>query len=246
VKDVAFWPEDVQMSRATPIAIVLSVVSAGLTGCGGSNGPGAPTPTPVVAQPAQPSLPAVEPTGLRPTLTSVSPSVVSTSGSWGTIRGSQFEPGATLKFGNQTVLARVVDSTEIRFPPTGAHAAGSVDVTVTNPGGFSATLPGGYTYTLSDAFDFNGDWIAHTGPDFEIDLRFTIQNDRLVSIACGTNASHTTAVPLDIRNGSFPLAGADDFSLSGTIVSAQTSLGQVNAPGCGNARWWADKGGPGR
>jgi hypothetical protein len=246
VKDVASRRDDVRMSRATPIEIALLIVSVGLTGCGGSNGPAAPTPTPVVAQPAQPSPPALEPTGLRPTLTSVSPSVVSTSGSWGTIRGSQFEPGATLKFANETVFAQVVDSTEIRFPPTGAHAVGSVDVTVTNPGGFSATLPGGYTYTLPDAFDFNGDWIAHAGPDFEIDLRFTIQNDLLVSIACGTNASHTMAVPLDIRNGSFPLAGADGFSLSGTIVSAQTSLGQVNAPGCGNVRWWADKAGLGR
>jgi hypothetical protein len=168
--------------------------------------------------------------------------VVSTSGSWGTIRGAQFEQGATLKFANETVFAQVVDSAEIRFTAS-THAVGTVDVTVTNPGGFSATLRGGYTYMLPDAFDFNGDWIAHAGPEFEIDMRFTIQNDVLVSIACGTNASHTMAVPLDIRNGSFPPAGVDGFSLSGTIVSAQTSLGQVNAPGCGNGRWWADKAG---
>ncbi len=226
------------MRPAARIAIALSIVSVGIA-CGGSNAPSAPTPPtpqPVVGQPVP------EPGGLRPTLTSVSPNVVSTSGSWGTIRGSQFEQGATLKFASATVFAQVVDSTEIRFANSGAHAVGTVDVTVTNPGGLNATLPGGYTYALPDAFDFNGDWIAHAGPDFEIDMRFTIQNDVLVSIACGTDSSHTIAVPLQIKNGSFPPV-ADGFSLSGTIVSAQTSFGQVNAPGCGNARWWADKAG---
>jgi IPT/TIG domain-containing protein len=174
-------------------------------------------------------------------LTSVTPNVVATSGSWGTIRGTQFEPGATVTFGNQMFSAHVVDSTEIQFAATGTHAVGTVDLTVTNPGGFSATLPGGYTYTLPDAFDFNGDWIAHAGPDFETDMRFTIQNNRLVSVACGAEASQPMAVPLEIKNGSFSQAGDNGFNLSGTIVSAQTSFGQVNAPGCANARWWADK-----
>jgi hypothetical protein len=120
---------------------------------------------------------------------------------------------------------------------------GMVDVTVTNPGGFSATLPGGYMYALPDAFDFDGDWIAHAGQDFEIDMRFTIQNHVLVSIACGTDASHTMSAPLHIQNGAFSFAGDEGFSLSATIVSTQTSFGQVNTPGCSNARWWADKAG---
>ena len=224
------WP-------AVRMAIALSIVSVGIVDCGGSHAPSAPTPpAAVVAQPVP------EPSGLRPTVTSVSPNVVSTSGSWGTIRGSQFEQGATLRVGSALFFAQVVDSTEIRFTTVGTHAVGAVDVTVTNPGGLSATLPGGYTYALPDTFDFNGDWIAHAGPDFEIDMRFTIQNDVLVSIACGSDTSHTIAAPLQIKNGSFPPVG-DGFSFSGTIASGQTSFGQVNAPGCGNASWWADKAG---
>ncbi|HEX7797952.1 MAG TPA: IPT/TIG domain-containing protein [Vicinamibacterales bacterium] len=229
------------MLRVTPIALLIASLAA--ADCGGPSGPAAPTPPPVVAQPAPEPKPTPAPTGLQPTLTSVTPNVVSTSGSWGTIRGTQFEPGATVKFGNQTFSAHVVNTTEIQFPTTGTHPVGTVDVTVTNPGGFSATLPGAYTYTLPDAFDFNGEWIAHAGPEFETDMRFTIQNDVLVSIACGTDASQTTAVPLGIRNGGFGPVGDDGFTLSGSIVSAQTSFGQVNAPGCANARWWADKAG---
>jgi IPT/TIG domain-containing protein len=228
------------MPRVTPFALLMA--SLAVADCGGPSGPAAPTPPPVVAQPAPESKPTPAPTGQRPTLTSVTPNVVSTSGSWGTIRGTQFEAGATVTFGNQTFSARVVDSTEIQFPPTGTHPVGTVDVTVTNPGRFSATLPGGYTYAPPDAFDFNGDWIAHTGPEFETDMRFTIQNNRLVSIACGTEAQ-AMAVPLDIKSGSFSQAGDNGFTLSGTIASSQTSFGQVNAPGCANARWWADKAG---
>lgn len=234
------------MSSATPIAIALLALSVGVADCGGPNGPVAPTPAPVVAQPTPPAPPTPEPPAVQPALASVSPNVVSTLGSWGTIRGGQFEHGATLKFGDAVVPGQVVDSTEIRFSSTGAHATGAVDVTVTNPGGLSATLRSAYTYTRPDAFDFSGDWIAHAGPDFEIDLRFTIHHGVLVSVACGTNASHAVAVPLDIKDGSFPLAGDDSVKLSGTIVSAQTSFGEINAPGCGNGPWWADKAGANR
>ncbi len=219
------------------MAIALLLVSVGVADCGGSNAPSAPTPPTPVAEPAP------QPTGLQPTVTSVSPHVVSTSGSWGTIRGTQFEQGATVTFANATFFASVVDSTEIRFPTSGTHAVGTVDLTVTNPGGLSATLPGGYTYALPDVFDFDGEWIAHAGPDFEVDMRFTIQSHVLVSIACGTDASQTMSAPLQIENGAFSFAGDEGFSLSATIASTQTSFGQVNIPGCSNARWWADKAG---
>jgi len=231
----------VLMLPGARIAIALLIVSVGVAGCGGSNGPSSPTPPPVVPPPA--SQPAPPPTGLRPTLTSISPDVVSTSGSWGTIRGTQFEQGATVKFASAAFSAQVVDSTEIRFPTSGPHAVGIVDVTVTNPGGLSATLPGGYRYAQPDTFDFDGEWIAHAGQDFEVDMRFTIQNHVLVSIACGSDASHTMSAPLQIENGAFSFAGDEGFSLSASIVSTQTSFGQVNTPGCSNVRWWADKAG---
>jgi len=229
---VTSWISQVLTASPGRIAIALVIV---LVGCGGPNTPSAPTPPPAVAPPAP------GPSGLQPTLTSVFPNVVSTAGSWGTVRGSQFEQGATLTFGASTFQALVIDSTEMRFPSSGPHVPGIVDVTVRNPGGLSATLPAAYTYAPPGGFDFNGDWIAHAGPDFEIDMRFTIHNNVLVSIECAAT-SQRVAIPLQIGNGSFSLAG-DDVSLSGTILSATTSQGQVNAPGCGNAGWWADKAG---
>jgi hypothetical protein len=216
------------------VAIVLVLGSLGGAGCGGSNAPSAPTLPPA-------SPPVAQPTGLQPTVTSVSPNVVSTSGSWGTITGTDFQPGATVKFGSAPFSTLFVDNTTLRFASSGAHAAGTVDVTVTNPGGFAATLPGGYAYALPSAFEFNGDWIAHAGPDYEIGMRFTIRNNVLVWLSCGTDASLTMPTPLSVLDGSFSFSGADGLAVSGTLASGETSSGRINAPGCSDARWWADK-----
>ena len=77
---------------------------------------------------------------------------------------------------------------------------------VQNPGDFSARLPASYTYALPDAFDFNGDWIGHAGQDFVIDMRFTIQNNVLVSLSCGMDAVVTLSAPLRITDGRFSFA----------------------------------------
>jgi hypothetical protein len=133
------------------------------------------------------------------------------------------------------------DSTTIQFPNSGAHAPGSVDVTVTNPGGMAATLAHGYTYSTSDAFEANGEWIAHTdGHNYYVtDMRFTIRNNELVSLSCGTPV--TMPITVSAQRGGFSFAGADGLTMSGTLLSTTTSSGQVNAPGCGDGRWWADK-----
>ena len=133
------------------------------------------------------------------------------------------------------------DSTTLRFANSGAHAAGSVDVTVANPGGFAATLTRGYTYASADSFDANGEWIAHADShnDYVTDMRFTIRNNMLISLSCGTPV--TTPTTSSVQNGGFSFAGADGLMMSGTLVSTTTSYGQVNAPGCGDGRWWADK-----
>jgi len=212
-----------------------------LASCGGSSS--APSATPASSTPAPPPANSPVP-GLQPTITVVSPNVVSTAGTWGTITGTQFQPGAAVKIGSTAVLAIFQDSTTLRFANSGAHAAGSVDVTVTNPGGFAATLTRGYTYATADAFDANGDWIAHAdaGNEYLTDMRFTIRNNMLVSLSCGTSVTMPTT--MSVQSGSFSFAGADGLTLSGTLASTTTSYGQVNAPGCGDGRWWADKAAP--
>ena len=212
------------------------MVTLGLAGCGGS---GSAPSAPSALAPPPATNPVAQPT--QPTIAVVSPNIVSTAGTWGTITGTQFQPGATVKIGEAAVVAVFRDATTIQFPNSGPHAAGSVDVTVTNPGGLAATLPRGYTYSTADAFDANGDWIAHADGrnDFLTDMRFTIRNNMLISLSCGTPV--TMPITSFVQNGGFSFAGADGLSMSGMLVSTTTSYGQVEAPGCGDGRWWADK-----
>ena len=208
--------------------------------CGGSpSSPSVPSsmPAPSVVTPAP------SPTGPQPTIAAVSPNVVTTAGTWGTITGSQFEPGATVTIANVAVFSTVRDSTTIQFS-TGAHAAGSVDITVSNPGGHTATLASGYTFTAPDAFDADGDWIAHADGSnhYLTDMRFTIQNNALISLSCGSEAAPvTTPITLTVQKGGFSFSGVDGLSMSGKLDSMTTSEGRVNAPGCGDGLWWADK-----
>jgi hypothetical protein len=231
----------------TKTRIGLVMVMSGLAGCGGS--PSAPSAQPAASASAALALPlanrpVAEPIGLQPTIAAVAPNVVSTAGTWGTISGAQFHPGATVTIGGTAVSAIFQDSTTLRFANSGAHAVGSVDVTVTNPGGPVATLTRSYTFSPAGSFDPNGEWIAHADGhnDYVTDMRFTIRNNLLISLSCGTPVTMPTTV--SVQNGGFSFAGADGLTISGTLASTTTSYGEVNAPGCGDGRWWADKAAP--
>jgi hypothetical protein len=62
-----------------------------------------------------------------------------------TVFGNGFQPGATVAFDGTRATVSSLSSTAIGTMVP-AHAAGSVTVVVTNPGGESATIAGGYTY----------------------------------------------------------------------------------------------------
>jgi hypothetical protein len=62
-------------------------------------------------------------------------------------------------------------------------------------------------YEQPESFDFNGDWVAHAGPEFETDTRCTIRNDVLVSVSCGTSAPVTFAPAPSAKDGQFLLSG---------------------------------------
>jgi hypothetical protein len=169
--------------------------------------------------------------------------VSSDGGAWGTITGTQFQSGAIVTIGGGPAIAAVVhDSMTIMFSSSGAHAPGATDVIVTNPGGLQSTLVQGYHYVAANAFDPNGEWIAHADAhdDYLVDMRFSIRNGVLVTLSCGTPATLPTTVSLG--HGSFSFAGPDGLTLSGTLLSATTAHGLVHAPGCGgDGLWWADK-----
>ena len=88
--------------------------------------------------------------GGMPTVSSVSPNAgPAAGGNTVTIDGTNFQSGATVKFGT-TASATVtfVSATQLKAVAP-AHAAGTVDVTVTTPGGTSAIVAGDhYTYDL--------------------------------------------------------------------------------------------------
>ncbi|MBS2021096.1 MAG: IPT/TIG domain-containing protein [Deltaproteobacteria bacterium] len=81
-----------------------------------------------------------------PTVTSVSPALgVATGGTALTLTGTGFKSGATVSLGGTAATAVAVASTSITCT-TPAHAAGAVDVVVTNGDGQSGTKAASFTY----------------------------------------------------------------------------------------------------
>lgn len=84
---------------------------------------------------------------VNPTITAVAPNSGPTAGGTAiTITGTNFASGATVTVGGVTATSvSVVNATTITAV-TPAHAAGAVNVVVTNPGGASATANNAFTY----------------------------------------------------------------------------------------------------
>ena len=148
-----------------------------------------------------------------------------------------------MRIGHMRITATVLDAGTIAIL-TPAHAAGTVDVIVTNPGGLEARLVGGFAYEPPETFNFNGDWVAHVGPDYEMDMRFTIRNNVLVSLSCNRSPPLTLASVLSVGNGEFSFQSDDGLTISGRLVSPVNAAGAINLPDvpeCRAATWWADR-----
>ena len=82
-------------------------------------------------------------------VTAVSPASGDTGGgATVTLRGDSFQPGVTVTFGGIAADIGAVSVTSVTVTAP-AHAAGAVDIVVTNPDGQIQTLAGAYTYTMS-------------------------------------------------------------------------------------------------
>jgi len=80
-------------------------------------------------------------------LISISPTGGRTTGGTGvTIKGTGFQSGAKVAFGGNAATKVTIVSTTSIAASTPPHAAGTVNVTVTNPNGQSATLLNAFTY----------------------------------------------------------------------------------------------------
>ena len=88
-----------------------------------------------------------------PKVTGIGPSSGPASGGTGvTIMGTGFQPGATVSLGGTPASNVVVGSSTSITATTPAHAAGSVNVVVTNSDAQGGTLSNGYTYIASPDF----------------------------------------------------------------------------------------------
>lgn len=138
-----------------------------------------------------------------PTISSVSPASGSTAGGTAVaITGTNFQNGATVTFGGTAATSVTFNSSTRLTAVAPAHAAGVVNVVVTNPGGQSATRNPGFFYaapaaatdfyTLSpcrvlDTRNANGAW---GGPA----LGASVQRTFTVAGRCGVPASAKAVV----------------------------------------------------
>ena len=132
-----------------------------------------------------------------------------------------------------------------------AHAAGTVEVVVTDPWGQAGR--GEFTYASPATFDLNGDWEGLAEAPFEWVARvlFTIRNNRAVSVMCfvcrdeicaiGSAPSLTLDPPPVVANGEFSFAGSGGVSITGRILSPGHASGSLNMPSCGSRQWSAQR-----
>jgi len=192
-----------------------------------------------------------------PVISELLPNIGSTGGTPITIRGTGFRSGLTVSVDGIVLLSHsLFNSTTLEFYAPG-HAAGTVEVIVTNPDGQAGR--GEFTYASPATFDFNGDWqgwaqdLAALGSAREwARLGLTIRDNTVVSVLCSvcrrdeicanvTGPIVTLAPPPVVANGEFSFAGGGGDSLTGNILSPKSASGSINMASCGSRRWSAEK-----
>ena len=177
-----------------------------------------------------------------PVITELLPNIGSTGGGTPmTIRGTGFEWPLTVTIDG---IVTAFDAEWDIYLSTPAHAAGTVDVMVTNPDGQSGTAR--FTYAPPATFDFNGEW---KGWAYDVasqkyaHLWLTIRDNIVVSVSCapgfdgGGASSLTFDRPPVVANGEFSFAGSGG-GITGRIVSPNTALGSITMPSCLSTGEW--------
>ena len=174
------------------------------------------------------------------------------------ITGMNFEPDATVKFGgiSGTVVPPVFGNRITATTP--AHAAGAVDVTITNPSRSvgdplrEGTLPSGFVYLSGDPLEslecFDGAnttcvWASVPGATAYDVIRGNISSLQIVggvqvnlgSVVCIENESTDTTTAPNHRDSTTPSLGQGFFYLfrasGGSYGTSSTGLPRV--PGSG-------------
>lgn len=173
-----------------------------------------------------------------PVVTGLSPARVSTEGSPLYIKGTGFTWGTTVTIDGARMSATFYVDTLYTSAPL--HAVGAVEVVVTNPDGQSVRLPGALTYATPESFDLSGDWegIADNGSHDGTVIRFTIQDNVMVSLSCGTGADLLPVPAPSVAKGRISSVGG---SVTGRITSEGVAEGKIVIAPCGDHVWGAGK-----
>jgi IPT/TIG domain len=178
-----------------------------------------------------------------PTVTSVSPIAgPTTGGNTVTINGTNFVSGASVKFGaTASALVTFVSATQLKAVAP-AHAAGTVDVTVTTAGGTSATVAGDrYTYDARPAVKnvspnagstAGGNTVTINGTNFLLgtSVKFGATASSLVTFVSATqlkavapaHAAGTVDVTVTTPGGTSAIVAGDHYAYGPPTVSSFT------------------------
>jgi hypothetical protein len=157
-----------------------------------------------------------------PSVLSISPASGSTDGgSSVTISGNNFLSGATVQIGGVMATNVQVTSSSKITANTPAHAAGAVDVTVTNPDYQQNTLPGAYTYGQGQGISFvqTNYNTAKTASSISAPYSLAQSAGDLNVVVMGWN--DTTASVTSVQDSS-----GNSYSQAGAVVKG-TNLTQV-------------------
>jgi len=164
------------------------------------------------------------------TVSSASPSSGPTAGGTVvTVAGSNFSSGATVSFGGSPASnVSFVSSTQLKAT-TPAHAAGTVNVVVTNPGGASVTLANAFSYgssslTVSSVSPISGPAAGGTtvtisGVNFQTGVSVTFGGFAATSVTL-SNSTTIVAVTPEHSSGSVTVAVTNSNGQSATLSSA--------------------------
>ena len=172
-----------------------------------------------------------------PVITELRPNIGSTGGGIQMIIiGTGFQFGLTVSVGGIVTPFEYDDfGVDVLYLLAPAHAAGTVEVIVTNPDG--RTGIGMFTYASPATFDLNGDW---QGWAENLAVVLTIRDNIVVSASCGASILTLDPPPV-VANGEFSFAGSGGVSITGKILGPNDASGTINMGSCVGRLWFSRK-----
>ncbi len=179
-------------------------------------------------------------TNPAPTVTGISPSSGTTAGGTAvTITGTGFVSGASVKLGGTTATNVTVTSSSTITATTPAHAAGTVDVVVTNSDSQSGTLSGGFTYSTSNPAPTvtgiapssgtanGGTGVTITGTGFLSGATVTFGGTAATGVTVTSSTTITATTPAHAV-GPVDVVVTNTGGQSGTLTSGYTYTGSTS------------------